>query len=258
MSKVLWLYNRLKAMPPEEIAYRVKKTTTHKFNAIRFNKPTKVYEVKNINIDLDKLYSNLSNIFNKKDIYSIELNDTYSVFGEKVDLNNALDWHKGTSCNWDENISSYDFEFKNTDDIGDIRYTWEVNRHQFLLYLAAAYTKTQDMRYLDVLENNIEQWIVKNKFLKGVNWSSPMEIALRAYQWTILLFLIEKTELKNLKEKLAKSIIVSIEYVMKNLSLYSSANNHLILEVAISSLIGVCFDGVYQQKWFQKGYEILN
>ncbi|MGL5755347.1 MAG: alginate lyase family protein, partial [Paraclostridium sp.] len=256
--KYLWLYNRLKAMPPQEVVYRIKKSSSHKINKMRFNKKIKVHEVQDINIDLNKLDNNLKKIFNKVNVDCININDNYCVFMDKIDLNNEIEWHKGIFNNWKKDISCYDVVFKNTDSIGDIRYTWEINRHQFLLYLAVAYTKTNDSKYLDLIQEHVDNWIEENGFLKGVNWSSPMEIALRAYQWVLLLFLLEGIDLKELKGKLAKSAILSIDYVMNNLSLYSSANNHLILEAAISSIVGLCFEGIYNQNWFNKGYKILN
>ena len=78
-----------------------------------------------------------------------------------------------------------------------------------------------------------------------------MEISIRAYQW-ILTYSILKEKNSKFTEDLLKGSINSINYVMKNLSKYSSANNHLILEVAIASIIGFILEPVYKQDWFQK------
>ena len=72
----------------------------------------------------------------------------------------------------------------------------------------------------------------------------------------INLFYFKRKEFKVYRRSL-KGSINSINYVMKNLSKYSSANNHLILEVAIASIIGFILEPVYKQDWFQKGYHIL-
>lgn len=257
MNKYLWLYNRLKAMTPQEVFYRVQKETKHKINKVKYNQNRYIYELVNHDIDLDRVYKNLNDIFHKIDYPNIDVKDYFNIFNEKIEFCNQYQWHKGTNGIWDSKQYSYDIEFKNADNIGDIRYTWELNRHQFMPYLASIYIKTRDKKYLSLLKNIFDDWMQNNYFLKGVNWSSPMEIALRSYQWLIVLYLLEDIDDFRFKEKLSKSIIASIEYVMKNLSLYSSANNHLILEVTISSIVGYVFKDSYKQDWFNEGYNIL-
>lgn len=257
MNKFVWLYNRLKAMTPQEVFYRIQKISNHKADKVKYKKDVLAYQLVDENIDLDSVYKNLNDIFYKIDYSSIEIKDYFNIFNDKIEFSNNYQWHKGTVGIWNSQQYSHDIEFKNTDNIGDIRYTWEINRHQFMPYLASLYMKTKDEKYLDLLKNNFEDWMQNNYFLKGVNWSSPMEIALRAYQWLIVLYLLEGIDDSRFKEKLSKSIVASIEYVMKNLSLYSSANNHLILEVMISSTVGYVFKDTYNQDWFNEGYKIL-
>lgn len=257
MIKILWFYNRLKAMSLAEVLYRIKNICKHYINNIRYKNDINIYDITNININFEKIYKNLDCIFEKLNLNNIKISNEYYVFNEKIDMNNKIQWHKGIKGLWEKSINSYDIEFKDSDSIGDIRYTWELNRHQFLPYLAACYLKTNDYKYIKLLEYHFDDWIDNNKFLKGVNWSSSMEIAIRAYQWLTVLHLIRDVENEDLKDKISKSVIISINYVMNNLSLYSSANNHLILEVAISSIVGYCFQGVYNQNWLNKGYNVL-
>lgn len=259
MSKISWFYNRLKAMSIAEITHRVKKIFIHKINRIKYKNNAKVYDLIQFNIDIDKIYNNLECIFKKIDVNSIDIDivNEYTIFNDNINLEKSINWHKGKVGEWDNKVSSYDIEFKNSDNIGDIRYSWEINRHQFMPSLAIKYLKTNDYKYIELIENHFEDWVESNMFLKGINWSSPMEIALRAYQWLVVLYLLKDIENIALKDKLIKSITASISYVMDNLSLYSSANNHLILEVAISSIVGYCVGDVYKQDWMDKGYEIL-
>ena len=257
MKKFLWLFSRLRAMTLEEVLYRVRKMLNHKINKIKYSKSITVDNVNNIQFDFGKLYKNLNDILEEINYSNIQMDNSFRVFNEIIDLSNDFRWNKGMNGEWDKDISSYDIEFKNTDNIGDIRYTWEINRHQFMPYLATLYIKTNEKKYIYRLEKYFDDWIEENKFLKGVNWTSSMEIALRAYQWLIVLYILKDSDIILLKNKLCRAIIVSIEYVMNNLSLYSSANNHLIIEAAISSIIGYCFKDIYKQDWFDKGYEIL-
>lgn len=257
MKKFLWLYNRARAMSIQELFYRIKKELKYKKNKFKYSKSIRVDNIIKDDINLKCIYNRLDNIFGKLDYSNIILEDYFSIFEEKFELNNKYYWHKGSKGVWNNNKYCHDIDFKNSDNIGDIRYTWELNRHQFMPYIASIYVKTNDKKYLKLLEEAFESWIEDNYFLKGVNWSSSMEIALRSYQWLIVIYILKDIKCDCFKQKVCKSIIASIEYVMDNLSLYSSANNHLILEVSISSIIGYSIEDIYKQNWFKKGYDIL-
>ncbi|PFD14485.1 hypothetical protein CN269_30305, partial [Bacillus thuringiensis] len=86
------------------------------------------------------------------------------------------------------------------------------------------YKQTGQEEYLKILKKHFYDWVDKNPFYKGVNWSSSMEISIWAYQW-ILTYSILKEKNSKFTEDLLKGSINSINYVMKNLSKYSSANN---------------------------------
>lgn len=259
MNKFMWLFNRLRAMSFAEILYRFKKAKNKKANKKKYSNSIKVYDLQNLDIDIRILNKNLQEMFYNNSFKELAetLSLIYNTLGTSYNINDKINWHKGINGEWDRNAFSGDIEFKNTDEIGDIRCSWEINRHQFMPYLAAMYIQTKDTGYLTLLKQHFYDWNAENPFLKGINWSSSMEIAIRAYQWLIVLFILGDTDENKFKEKISKGIINSIKYVMKNLSLYSSANNHLILEAAISSIIGYAFKDVYKQNWFEEGYKIL-
>jgi len=62
----------------------------------------------------------------------------------------------------------------------DIKVPWELSRLQHLPVLGRAYATTQDERYLVTFKEHIADWMSHNRFLQGVNWVCPMEVALRA------------------------------------------------------------------------------
>ncbi len=66
---------------------------------------------------------------------------------------------------------------------GDIKYVWELNRHQFLITLAKAYRVTGDERYARAGVELIEDWIESNPYNTGVNWTSGLEVAIRSLSW---------------------------------------------------------------------------
>ncbi|MGU8962050.1 alginate lyase family protein [Clostridium perfringens] len=258
MKKLVWLFNRLKSMSCKEIAYRIKKLLYNKKNKIKYSKDICVKDILKRDIEFKNLDSILSNIWNYDIEVNINNNFEYEVFNDKINFLNKIDWHKCSNGNWEKNKYSLDIDCKFTDDIGDIRYTWEINRHQFLPYIAIAYKNTKNDIYYNIIKKHFYDWNKENFFLKGVNWSSPMEISLRSYQWLIVYYFIKDSKDEIFKKDIIKLIISSMDYVSKNLSSYSSANNHLILEAFILSEIGYILNDSYKQNWFEIGYSILN
>ncbi|WP_238884688.1 alginate lyase family protein [Clostridium sp. YIM B02551] len=260
MQKVEWIYNRIKAMSTEEILYRIYNVFKNKKNKIRYRNNYFISEFMiNKKIDIDKIDYNLEQVFKYPNYVEFKSRNenNYEVFNEFINLDKSINWHMGMYSDWDKNEYSNDIEFKNNEIVGDIRYTWEVNRHQFMPNLALKYKTTENEYYFELLAKHFDDWINNNPFLKGINWSSPMEIAIRSYQWLIVFFLLKDQNKEEFREKLIKSIIFSIDYVSNNLSSYSSANNHLIIEAYICSIIGYVTKDVYKQQWFENGYRIL-
>lgn len=259
MNKVVWFYNRLKAMSFNEVMFRMKKYSDMKSYKRISKKKLNIDEVFEEKIDINKVFENLDNMFFKIEEIDIDDNLVFKIFNEEINIFDRIDWHKGMVKSWDKDTFSKSIDFKNRDDIGDVRCSWEINRHLFFPYLALLYKRNKESKYIYLIEELFESWKNENKFLNGINWSSSMEISIRAYSWLITVFILKDISIThNLCESLLRGIIVSNKYVVKNFSLFSSANNHLILEAAISSLIGMAFRDVFNEDWFTRGYKILN
>lgn len=261
MKKISWYCNRLKAMSPAEIPYRCIQLSKKRYGKLKYSGNISILNLKNnLNLSdtgINEVNKRLELVYYKEFSNPISNEDTYKVFNESINILKEIDWHKGSNgSQWNSESFSTDIAFRNFDK-GEIRYTWEVNRHLFFPQLALLYKKTGEEKYLHALEKHFYDWIEKNPFYKGVNWSSAMEIAIRAYQW-ILTYAVLKEEKSKFTKDLLVGTINSINYVMNNLSKYSSANNHLILEVAIGSIIGFIVEPIYTQSWFKQGYSILD
>lgn len=259
MSKLKWFVNRLKAMSVKEVFYRLEQKNKKIKYKKKYNNSRTVLDIKDYKYNQDdyiKCEKILSQILNNCNLEELEINNKTTVYNTEFDIFEPIKWHKAMNGEWPKDKVSFDIEFKESV-FGDVRYTWEVNRHLFFPRLALYYKKYNDEKYIDQLKKLFYDWVQENPFLKGVNWSSPMEIAIRAYQWLITLSLLSESEDVNFKKDLIKAILNSIEYVSENLSAFSSANNHLILEAGIISIIGYCLEPIYKQHWFKVGNDIL-
>lgn len=262
IGKLKWLYHRLKAMSISEIIFRIYEKLKIKIYKIKFKQNINILQmpIKNLNLmNISSLNNKLDSIWNFSEVDVENSSDLIiNVFNKKINLDNNYSWHGFNEKKWNKDIFSCNIDFKNRDDIGEIRLIWEFNRHLFLPYLLLKSKKYNNNLYYEKAKFAFYDWINNNYYLKGINWSSPMEIAIRSYQWMICYSIIKDNDDKAFKNDLLTAIIISIEYVSKNFSRFSSANNHLILESGIVSIIGYLVKDIYNQEWFEKGYKILD
>lgn len=256
MSDINWLISRLRAMPLKEVLHRMVEHSTYKHLEKKYNEDLNILHIIDDSIvDIVKLDKQITPLFNLPKI-DMDNNMVIKDFF-KYDLTEDINYHKGQFGVWDKNKFCKKIDYKDSDNIGDIRVTWEINRHQFLPYIALCYSETNDKKYIDMLEKHFYSWIEQNKYLKGVNWNSSMEIAIRSYQWLITFYILKDLGENKFRIDLIKAIIVSMKHVRRNFSKYSSANNHLIIEAYITSIIGYCLKPIYKQDWFNYGYNEL-
>lgn len=239
-------------MSSQEIIWRLSQKTLELDEKVKYSKSSKSI----INIDLFKCdivrkriknYNPSNHIFinnNKKDINPLD--DEFLLFNRyKIKLNEK-NWNKGfnTENSWPFEFS-YSLFYKQNDDIGDARINWELNRHYHLTILSKNYYVTREKVYYDTLKDLFYNWADNNRFLIGISWTSVMEVAIRAFSWIVILSFLEMVgnERDNkFKEDLKIGILNQIEYVSRHYSRYSSANNHLIVEMVMMGITGVLFE----------------
>jgi hypothetical protein len=95
-----------------------------------------------------------------------------------------------------------------------------------------AFSATKDKKYLDKFEYFLNTWIDQNGFMLGVNWSSPLEMGIRLVNWTLCWHAVKDDIDSELKARWTDSIYKQCWFINRNLSFCSSANNHLIGELA--------------------------
>lgn len=247
---------------PDKQGYlnKIKNSTTFDQGCSEFLKNFILQDEKN---DIRKLYHEL---FSESQINAIEkanaiLQHRFDFFDCKnVSLGKKINWHldykTGKGCPkkfWDDiNLRS--------PEIGDIKYAWELNRHQHFPLLGKAYFITGEEKYAEEICSQLESWMDQNPPYYGVNWISPLELSLRIISWLVSLdFIKDSTSLtRHSFSKIIKYIYLQAEFIEKNLSKYSSANNHLIGEGAGLFIAGIFFSDIKRaSRWKERGYGIL-
>lgn len=68
--------------------------------------------------------------------------------------------------------------------VGNIKFVWEPARHQHLTVLASAYALSGDDRYAERIDAELRHYWRTNPFLRGVHWTSGIELGIRLISWT--------------------------------------------------------------------------
>lgn len=124
--------------------------------------------------------------------------------------------------------------------VGDIKHVWELNRHLHLVRLAQAWSLTGERRWLDALAHNLRGWLDQCPPLTGPNWTSSLELGIRLINWSLIWrlaggaggSLFEGVAGNRLRADWLASIHAHCRTIARHPSRHSSANNHLIGELA--------------------------
>jgi len=144
--------------------------------------------------------------------------------------------------------------------VGDARIAWEPARHQHLVVLGRAYRVTGERRYAEKVVEQVESWIRQCPYGMGMQWRSPLELAIRLINWVWAFELIKPSGL--LTSAWGKLVLPVVHRhlweIARKYSRHSSANNHLIGEAAgvwIGSNYFHTLKGV--SRWARESREIL-
>lgn len=261
MKDIHWLVNRLKSMNAPEVVWRVQQKLLQK----KEKKSVYALHLPVTQIPLSKGLQGIRADANRIPFNS--QNDNTSVF-ETLDIFGQFDyqlyknkWNAGfqTENTWPEEDFSAAISIGQREDIGDIRTNWELNRHFQFSCLAKNYYLTGKKEHLCELTVLFEDWNNHNLFLHGAEWTSAMELGIRVNSWiytyVFLVHAFEKyQEKKVLLDELAHGILVMAEYIIKHRAKFSSANNHLIVEIFAVGMAGVLFD---KKEWVKLAVGIL-
>jgi uncharacterized heparinase superfamily protein len=164
------------------------------------------------------------------------LNHRASVFGLRdVPLGDQINWHRDYSSGvigplWYSGLINYRDETM----AGNVKYIWELNRLQHLVLLALAAVWTGNAAYRKEIEEQTVSWCAQNPFMRGINWKSPLEASIRLISWAHVSFLSRASNrLEDIFPRRLKETVYQHQYFIRRFySKHSSANNHLIGEMA--------------------------
>jgi hypothetical protein len=180
---------------------------------------------------------------------------------DEIDLGREINWNHEYKRNIDTPLLYGPWmDYRDTESYGDFKYFWELPRLQHLITLAKAYYLTGQEKYAKETANQIKTFIEQSPYLLGVNWIMPMEAAIRliSLSWVINLLKRYLRDDKETCSKIEYLIRSHTDYVARNFSLFSSANNHLVAELAGVFIASTCFPFIPKaEKYRRQTYKML-
>jgi hypothetical protein len=135
---------------------------------------------------------------------------------------------------------------------GDHKFIWELNRHQFLVVLAQAWRFTGKHEYLHRIPSLIESWDSQNPYMRGINWTSALEVAFRVWAWAWTYHLCASALDPAFRKRWLTVIYRHGLYLEYNLSVYFSPNTHLLGEAVVLDALGRWFPSFpHARQWRQ-------
>lgn len=139
---------------------------------------------------------------------------------------------------------------------GDVRLVWELSRLGFLVRLAQAYYVSQDRKYLEGFIGYIDHWMLHNPFEMGTNWTTAMEVAVRAINVTLAYGLFSRAGAEfSDEEKSRIAIFLGLHghFIRSNLE-RGTRNNHYLTNLAGLIAVGAALrDSPLGRRWFKFG-----
>lgn len=252
MSSLIWRLRRLRAMGLLEILHRTRCLLTSRLPRPKYLRWTseEAYEHL-IGLPAEQLVADwpfrlhCSALDDNDRTLVLEYADAllrgdWFLFGRKVVLDSPPGWNANpmTGDAWPDAPASK-IDYHDTTRAGDPKFTWELGRLTWLPPLAIAYELTQAERYKERLNLWLSDFLDRNPVGWGIHHTSGIEMGVRNLAICLAISAcpgaFSDTNLKRALGFIAQQAL----WLRSNLSLGSSANNHLLAEAAGVAVAGI-------------------
>jgi hypothetical protein len=243
-----WYWNRLRCMSAGEIVYRVAQTLRVQAQQMGW-RTAEVVPTANAEVRTRPFLSLHPEVGTGSYLAAAEelLAGRMTIFGKPCRF--SFEWNRDPKTGKVAPlVFGKSINYRDASVVGDIKWLWEPNRHLEFVTLAQAYRLTQDDRYLKTIRDGLDSWFDQCPYLMGVNWTSSLELGIRLINWALVWQLVgglDSPLFKDAKgaafrDRWLASVYQHQHFIRGHLSRFSSANNHLIGELAglyIGSLV---------------------
>ena len=193
-------------------------------------------------------------------------NGHWRMLGHDFDLRDQVQWNADpcTGYQWDSTFYG-DLPLYSAPGERDVKYPWELSRHQFLVELGFDLLLNGEHQSATRVRELLLDWIAKNRVYEGINWTSALEVSMRSTSW--IWSLAATTDWQGWTDEDLQAIAESLydhgDYLAHHFSFYSSPYNHLIGEAAGLLAIATLFleqddqVGEHARRWYDLACRVL-
>lgn len=153
-----------------------------------------------------------------------------------IKVDDPPNWHRDNLVGKDRRSSksAFKLDHRAQPDGADIKVIWEPSRWYQLVRLAMAAWLLDDAKARDKCIEWLHDWVKSNPPFTGLNWTSGLEVGLRLVQYTWIDAFLAAAGVPNktLQELRHEILPPHTWYAWRYKSFGSSANNHLVGEIA--------------------------
>jgi len=252
MADAGWLLRRLAAMSPGEVAHRARVALRDRVAPPRWTAlaPTAAFRVLFEGDGVRALRESRIRTWITVPVpahgFAAEvhaarraLEGRWTLFGREVAIEDRPRWNRNplTGAEWPD-APSADLDHRRTDLAGGAKYTWELGRLTLLPTLALAARLTGDDAPARIAARWLDDWNQKNPLGRGLHHTSGIEMAVRIFTVSATLALLGDEGPRPDPEATLGLLAQQALWCGNHLSLGSSANNHLLAELAAVVAIG--------------------
>ena len=271
--KLLKYAAKLTKMSPRELAFRLKQTGRNQLEQMRWkirkSQPAELFipdHVRNWDLsknpfpdgeleffgfsaDRDVLREHFIERFPevqkqvKKDADQL-LSHKFNLLGLAFELSDSIDWNRNPQTGNAYPVQHHAMmDTFNTGVYGDVKFVWELNRHQFFIEVAKAYFVTRDEKYAEKIWEWFESYCHQVPHKLGINNTSVLEHAVRIFSWVWTFYFTSASQVWSSarRAELVRRLLLEAEMIEENLSYYYSPYNHLIGELAALAFLGTVY-----------------
>lgn len=184
-----------------------------------------------------------------------------SFFGETFRFRSRIPWNDDpqTGSTWPM-VYHHDVPIADAEAHGDVKYVWELNRHQFLVDLAKVALVDDSRADADAVVAILRDWLDSVPYATGAPWACALEPAFRVWSWIWAYEMLRQTS--HLQEDAHLDWLAAFSdhgrFLFRHLEVYASPYNHLIGEAAALFALGALFPQFRAaDAWRRRGATIL-
>jgi hypothetical protein len=183
-------------------------------------------------------------------------------FGQTFTFGPHINWHADpqTGAEWPRRYHRDVPVHSGNVGYGDVKYVWELNRHQFLVDLAKVAFLQRSERHASALHSLLQSWQASVPYATGAPWACALEPAFRVWSWLWAYHLVRASDL--LPDPVHLDWMAGFydhgRFLYRHLERYTSPYNHLVGEAAVLFILGVMFPEFRDSPaWIRDGRGVL-